>query len=1225
MEEQDQTKKIGKLSPLSLTKALQKTVPHVKKTAKCKYLQKLFEEEQIQCHPETTSVVDFVLYHPQAAKQLQQKYKFRWVIVRQHRWKNNKKVCIVYDATHAITKNDEGPVHYLLLSKKNVLKRHTKEDATNLPHLTNHKPPNLLLKNQQPLWQLLGYNSNPSSEKKDPQNKPALKTFLESFTQPKTFVQIYFVHSTETKKKDVTLWVESHLDLTKPLLKVIKIYAWKSENYQVVYSKDSDRSYSKAKKRGQDMEAQFAKYEERIKQLEEHQQEQTNPLQANNASSISLSYSGLNLAYNLGLIKTQKELAQFSNELANTMASLYIFVDEKNHLRHITYYDKNKTFFVEVGCNNEEQESSDKIKQRKHQNKTAETMLKFWQRVWQQRQHWINERQRILKVLIEQLDITDVSKTKKDESPFSRCKADLKKIVNLQHLFVFSNQESHLHAIKFYLADFGYNTLKRFKGVTIKAQSDGTLTTLNIPGLTIFNLHSYFGTKNDADFFSSLFHPDSYNPSLTIIPHQHKDLYRQSYQANKKLSLGMHCKQTGKKCSQFIVEYWKKFCQIIMSHFGFEVHGQINVPSASFLSFQCIWTAYAQKAGPMAQALEKCKPHHEDLLRDNSKGGFMFSVEDALDEGSPLWPNLDQNILAQTIAEIDLVSSYGYAAAHTYMPSGFCTGFGKINPSNSCLERLDKKSRHKTFEFRAVYKTLHDLKYKQNVAIRSVYSNFSPLGIFYVGPYPIDLVVISEEGQVLLYQMDGQWIHGCPKCNPLERYVENRTHEQVRQKTLKRDGHIQAWAHSINVKNYHKSSSQNFQFRVKYKVIQDCHSDEYIPASLEYQFYNTPNLAKTIQGYHVMDSLGNTMTIKKLEHLLSDFPGPDYTFIAKCSLQVHQHPDELFHAQGPLIVYQTRPDKHTKQSLAYAGTVILTRDYYEWLKESFHSVVLQDLEWILLYKTEPLFNEIYDALIQLRSSTQDSVAACFIKRMINLSCGFYGTHTAQTNKTTYRLVDGPPKNLQFFRHHFNVEHVANVGQSGFILLETQAWPKVSPHRKVSSSAVPMFLCIIEFGKLRLMQILNFLQRNIHPSQFRTLYSNIDNIVFALGNANTLVEAVHPLRINHFHAEKNQFLGENGEKAPGKAELEWIRNDSCGWRFVSLRTQHYCLIVTQPHADKSSLHKTSGWTHLSSQEAYALAMEMLAGRQVKLIQTRRVNKKCNMDTHQVEFVYGAESV
>jgi hypothetical protein len=158
-----------------------------------------------------------------------------------------------------------------------------------------------------------------------------------------------------------------------------------------------------------------------------------------------------------------------------------------------------------------------------------------------------------------------------------------------------------------------------------------------------------------------------------------------------------------------------------------------------------------------------------------------------------------------------------------------------------------------------------------------------------------------------------------------------------------------------------------------------------------------------------------------------------------------------------------------------------------------------------------------------------------------------------------------------------------------------------------------------------VQVLNFLQRHIHPLQFRLLYSNIDNLVFALGNANTLTEAIHPSRNDSFYDKKKQYLAEEGVKTPGKAELEWIRNGNCGRKFISLRTQHYCLVVSESHEGDGNLHKTSGWTHLSSPEAYTLAKRMLTGHQVKLIQTRRINKKCTMDTHQVEFTYNAESL
>ena len=86
-----------------------------------------------------------------------------------------------------------------------------------------------------------------------------------------------------------------------------------------------------------------------------------------------------------------------------------------------------------------------------------------------------------------------------------------------------------------------------------------------------------------------------------------------------------------------------------------------------------------------------------------------------------------------------------------------------------------------------------------------------------------------------------------------------------------------------------------------------------------------------------------------------------------------------------------------------------------------------------------------------------------------------------------------------------------------------------------------------------------------------------------------------------------------------AALEWIRDKSSGWKFISIRTQHYCLVVSHPQG-QANLHKTSGWNKLSSLEAYNLAKEMLSGNSVKLLQTRRTNKKSNMDTHQVEFVY-----
>ena len=727
---------------------------------------------------------------------------------------------------------------------------------------------------------------------------------------------------------------------------------------------------------------------------------------------------------------------------------------------------------------------------------------------------------------------------------------------------------------------------------------------LCIPGLTVINLHTYFDTQSDEDFFNS----SGCNPSAIVVSHNNKHLQHQKLDIQHSTTVLTHCKNIGQQCAKHILNYWSQFGQFLLEQFSLEVHSLVNMPSASFLAYQCVWTAYAKLAGPLCQALEKCKLYHEKLLRQESKGGFMFSMEDELNQGDALWP--DNTIQAQSIAEMDIVSAYGYAATKTLMPSGFCTGYMKTKETpHQTLWKIDKKARHKSFEFRAIYKVLRDLIKRQNIRIRSVYSNFSPLGLFYLGSYPIDLAIVTEEGNLLLYQFDGQWTHGCPICpDQPQVFVNSQSYYEVRQKTNQRDQDTQTWMNAIN--------TATGCSLIQYTIIYDCHTPGYSIQALDYYYNWCPDLAQIVQGYQVSETLGDCFNSKKFESVLANHPKNNYTFIAKATLCVGNATSQ--HQEGPLVVFQPRENKYTKQSLSFSGTVVLTRDYYEWLKKTFQYVSLQDLNWVLFYKTEPIFNQIYEDMTRLRSASKDPVLISFLKRMINLSCGFFGAHTSQQNKTTYRLVDGLPSNYAFFRHHLNLDHTTEIGSRSYIVLETMALPKITSYRKPSNSAIPMFLCIVEFGKLRLVQILHFIQQHISPLRFRLLYSNIDNILYALGNADTLDEAVMPQCRQSFEAQKNQFLVDTNHpiKIPGMAELEWIRHGSCGWKFISIRLQHYCLLAS----DESHLHKTSGWSNVSSQDAYDMAKNILSGNPVSLSQTRRVNKKCNMDTREVTFNY-----
>ena len=760
MAERAPIAKIGKCLPLTLTKALQISKPSIQKQRKKLYLQKLFEKHAISHDPEHCSLVDFLLQHPAAAQTVQQKYNARWVVVqKQYRY---KKFQLVYDGSRATVKDESSPVHFFFLGKNKSLKQHNINSIQAMPPLSPNKYKKIRMENQAPLVQLLGLED---LSLKDPQTTNELEAFLKQHTPPQTKVSVHFIYSPITEKN--IPWMEMTNTQFGPIKNVLQLVAWTQDQYTVVYSKKTDLALVRDQKRGEKTELKFSRYQETMENVQKKATEEPDPLQSNNAASINLAQSGLNLAYSLGLIQTREELSQLSGNLVKTHSSLYVFLDEENHLRFITYYDQNCNFSTQVTCAEDNDKNLNKYQQNlnnQRKDKAAETMLGFWKQVWNQRQFWMEQRRQILNPLLNHLE-SILTNTKSVISPFSRCLADLKKIVSHQQVYMFSNQDGHLHSIKFYMTDFAYQHFKKCRGVSVKASSDSTLTMLCIPGMTVINLHTYFDSKTDADFFSSAFQSSGYNPSATLMSHNNKHLERQSFE-NTQTTMLNHCKKTGMLCAKHILDYWSKFGQFLLAQFFLEVHGLVNLPSASYLAFQCVWTAYAKAAGPLAQALEKCKAHHEALLRQESRGGFMFSIEDALNQGDALWPEEKNNTThAQSIAEMDLVSAYGYAASKAYMPSGFCTGFKKAkkNPAEN-LFRLDLKARHKSFEFRAVYKVLHDLIRYEGTAIRAVYSNFSPLGLFCLGSYPIDLAVVTHEGKLLLYQMDGLWAHGCPIC-----------------------------------------------------------------------------------------------------------------------------------------------------------------------------------------------------------------------------------------------------------------------------------------------------------------------------------------------------------------------------------------------------------------------------------------------------------------------------
>jgi hypothetical protein len=524
------------------------------------------------------------------------------------------------------------------------------------------------------------------------------------------------------------------------------------------------------------------------------------------------------------------------------------------------------------------------------------------------------------------------------------------------------------------------------------------------------------------------------------------------------------------------------------------------------------------------------------------------------------------------------------------------------------------------------------------------------MGVFTLGKYNLDLAIVTDEGQLLLLNFDGRHAHSCDVCLPLSdhhKFVHGQTHEQLRAKSNQRDSDILAWVNGVNAGFVASGGVAN---TVSYAVIHDCHTPGYTTSSLAAAFATEPALMKLVQGYKMIDQLGVTLSNAQFQTLVSDKQSDhsdDYTFISKASIRIDYPTNYLSWIQqdalgsfsvGPLVIYH--PDatvcgdsdthketrrQNTRQRLAWSGTIVLTRDYYDWLQlcygDAFH---LDRLDWVLFYKTEPVLNFIYQELIDMRSLTSDPILVTFIKRMVNLSAGFFGAHASQKNKTTYRLIRGLPQNYAFYRHTLDSPHVVDLQDSTYQLLETKPWPKRMAKRQPSKSAIPYFLTIVEFGKLRLVDFLHFIRQHTWPGSFKLLYANIDNVIISLGcGANALEEIVDPSKQISFNLLRPHYLmspdGVDRSKTPGLAEIKWQRGGAeCHWKFITVRTQHYCIgVQSNPTQD---VHKTAGWSNVTSEQAFAWAEALLQGRRVHVPQTRRISKMSSMDTREVVFRY-----
>ena len=838
--------------------------------------------------------------------------------------------------------------------------------------------------------------------------------------------------------------------------------------------------------------------------------------------------------------------------------------------------------------------------------------------------------------------------------------------------------------MKYYLAHYACQVLKKDRGLWLKTSSDNSICALIVPGqLSFFNLQTYADAKGDAEFYGD----NLWIPPPAIL-HQYRDLAHQPSQmdSNAKGTVYSRVMLRARMIVFANLQYWTKFGQDSVSAFGVDVHGNGNAfRSASFLAFESVWTRFAHLGGPMVQGPEKMKDHYSQMLRSAARGGFMCSAQKLAEAKGKV----------RSIMEYDLSSAYGFSASHVLMPSGFCTGFlrfesdtGEISP---LLEKTDLVKRHKTFEFKAVYFTLRKLMSSRS-DIQTVFSNFSPLGLFCLDNYPADLVVIFKNGQIQIYQFDGHFVHGCDTCVPSSshRFVHGQTHEQVRFKTEQRNKVFEDWASVINFNN---DAIPNL---VQYFVVSDCHSLGYSTWSLNKSFQTDPVLSQLISAYKTVGECnggnGRILTLEAWRKFMereenntsftciawlkgfcsSPAAAATATGVADNAATANPFVVDNPAAQGVLVTFPPRNDDSLKSGGCRLSTsvttenVVLIRDYYQYLV-SHHAFVVTDLEAVLFFKAEPIFNQIYQELTERRRLSCDSNEKNWIKRLVNLSCGFFGFQSELAGESGggyrhYSIRCRIPRTYNVSSHRIDVQHgFAHLCNATYYVMAFTSFP--SRRRRAAAvfpanNALALFFAVVEMGKLRLVQALQFISRYVPPQNWSLLYSNVDNLIIVLEEARSLDEAVFLVNDYQGYAkyleEKRHFVASSdngGEVNPGQLKLEWICQSS-SWRFITCGVQHYVLREEEDDDDDddddkdekvgneaaaataaavaNSSHqpsflrrqKTAGLNNISNKRAFEYAHSLMFGskNQIAVPQDRRICKLGSMATQRQNLIF-----
>lgn len=882
----------------------------------------------------------------------------------------------------------------------------------------------------------------------------------------------------------------------------------------------------------------------------------------NCSSAINVTLQCLTLARHLRVIQ-ENEFFSLSLALAKTTMSIISQFDEQHHLRHITYQDQSRHFQMELPCFQDESKAISAQQKTANEAKAFNLMQTFFEKVWFYKKEWEMQRRNILQPLLSKLKSYPCN----IRSLHRQCYNQLKTCIQKQLILVYSHDDESCSGLQYYFCRFihSLNPKQRRAEVQLKLHQ-GHVLALVAKQVTIMNIQCYLEHNHDSHLYEEAWlEPALIKCHLKTLKRQAKwhGHYVESY-----------CHQRGRVMGKKLLNVWLHFGEYIIQTFGIDIHSEASYKSLSYLAHQCIMTRLIDVAGVYEQGLEKTKAFYSDLLRLSSRGGFMFSSFSQLKAQEPIYLGGPS---AQSISEYDLNSAYGYSASVGHLPSGFAVGYVKpslrlISSSahegeeekqveamwpmqEEILERIDTL-RMNSFEFKATYYTLHQLN-QQGFRVAYSWHNYSSMGIYFIGPYPLDLVVVNELGHLKAFQFDGIFAHGCDSCLPLKRYASDLSHVEIRQKTLDRDAFIQAWINQVS--------------HATYQVITDCH--DLRMATLNQAYKMCRELRALVDPYPTM----STLTCKSfLEWVQGNLENPHYTYLAWVQGRTHQ---------PSFMIKRTMPPGDDLVNTTKSQPVLLVREYLEYLLQH-QQLELTQLDAVIFYKSNSSLNQVYRELTLKRYLSTNATEQQFLKRVINFSIGFCGLKD-NSGKVKHTLTDGIPQNYSVYKHAFN----SDMPEMGFRAMGTSyLWlnlhrkPSAITKRKCSRSALPLFICIIEHTKMKLLHFLHYLAYYIHPQDWKLMYSQIDNVIVAC-SGRTLTETVPIDKRVEFATGWLQFVSE--EKWPGLFKQEWICNDNT-WQCISARIMNVVITSQQ----NKTIVRSSG-RHLGNvEDSYKSACQML---------------------------------